>query len=85
MKILIAKQHPAFKFLLTFTAIATIIASAHAEKTPPVLSSASGTARIAIGADKTATGKVETPGIGGIAPRAKNSLTSSSVAPSRPI
>jgi CHRD domain len=38
-----------------------------AEETPSVVTTASGTARIAIAADKTVTGKVETTGIEGIA------------------
>ena len=37
------------------------------EETPPVVTTASGTARITIAADKTVTGKVETTGIEGIA------------------
>jgi hypothetical protein len=38
-----------------------------AEETPSVVTTASGTARITIAADKTVTGKVETTGIEGIA------------------
>jgi hypothetical protein len=74
----ISKQNACFMFLLAITAAVTInISSAKAEEikikltgaeeTPPVATSASGTARITILKDKTVTGKVETTGIEGIA------------------
>jgi hypothetical protein len=63
--------------LLAFTALVTNFASASAaevkvklsgaEETPPVTTSASGTATITISADKSVSGKVKTSGIEGIA------------------
>jgi len=78
MRTRISKQSLSFMILLAITAAVTInVASVKAEEitikltgaeeTPPVATSASGTAHITILKDKAVTGKVETTGIEGIA------------------
>jgi CHRD domain len=79
MNMRIAQLRPAFAFLLAVTLAAIIFASAPAEEidtkltgaeeTPPIATSAYGTARISINADKIVAGKIETSGIEGFAAR----------------
>ena len=76
MNIGVAKFRTASTFLAV-TALMMCVASARAEdvnvklsgaeETPPVTTTASGTAKFTIGADKSVTGKVKTSGIEGIA------------------